>query len=244
MNTMKQHLQSTANPKNIRCGFTLIELLVVIAIIAILAAILFPVFGRARENARRSSCLSNVKQIGLGIMQYTQDYDEYLPQGIQPPAYSVRWSSLIQPYTKSTQIFRCPSDSTTTGRSYGLNSNFFSTVPIHISSIPETATSSFVSDAAQIKVAGVLTDPLTWNEHFESTTDWQWTPPRNLTGNVAYYASTTSSDLRRRPVPRHFDGTVIGYADGHAKWMRLDRFIGPMPNGWPYGDPNNSWDDK
>ncbi|RYG63911.1 DUF1559 domain-containing protein, partial [bacterium] len=60
-------------------AFTLIELLVVIAIIAILAAILFPVFGRARENARRSSCLSNMKQIGLGMMQYTQDYDEKFP---------------------------------------------------------------------------------------------------------------------------------------------------------------------
>src|SRR5687768_5924591 len=60
-------------------GFTLIELLVVIAIIAILAAILFPVFARARENARRSSCQSNLKQIGLGFAQYTQDYDEKMP---------------------------------------------------------------------------------------------------------------------------------------------------------------------
>jgi prepilin-type N-terminal cleavage/methylation domain-containing protein len=60
-------------------GFTLIELLVVIGIISVLAAILFPVFGRARENARRSSCKSNLKQIGLGIMQYTQDYDEMMP---------------------------------------------------------------------------------------------------------------------------------------------------------------------
>lgn len=94
-------------------GFTLIELLVVIAIIAILAAILFPVFGRARENARRSMCQSNLKQIGLSIMQYAQDYDE-----IQVPAYNYSnppsttthsfWPSLLQPYAKSEQIFACP----------------------------------------------------------------------------------------------------------------------------------------
>src|SRR5687768_182630 len=62
-------------------GFTLIELLVVIAIIALLAAILFPVFARARENARKTSCLNNCKQMALGLMQYSQDYDELLPKG-------------------------------------------------------------------------------------------------------------------------------------------------------------------
>jgi prepilin-type N-terminal cleavage/methylation domain-containing protein/prepilin-type processing-associated H-X9-DG protein len=102
-------------------GFTLIELLVVIAIIAILASILFPVFGRARENARRSSCLSNLKQIGLGIAQYTQDYDERLPMqwmgsngngvGFNGAAPNVRWMDVTQPYIKSTQIFTCPSHS-------------------------------------------------------------------------------------------------------------------------------------
>ena len=88
---------------NRKTGFTLIELLVVIAIIAILAAILFPVFARARENARRSSCMSNMKQIGLGVMQYLQDYDErYMPEHDE-------WVDAVQPYIKSTQIFRCPS---------------------------------------------------------------------------------------------------------------------------------------
>jgi len=97
-------------------GFTLIELLVVIAIIAILAAILFPVFARARENARRASCQSNLKQIGLGIMQYTQDYDETFMFGegmrydIQPGIPS-SWDLQIQPYTKSMQVLTCPSDS-------------------------------------------------------------------------------------------------------------------------------------
>ena len=95
-------------------GFTLIELLVVIAIIAILAAILFPVFARARENARRASCTSNMKQIGLGVMQYTQDYDEKYPlPPFRTPGSDGRntmWGQTVQPYIKSTQLFSCPSN--------------------------------------------------------------------------------------------------------------------------------------
>jgi prepilin-type N-terminal cleavage/methylation domain-containing protein len=98
-------------------AFTLIELLVVIAIIAILAAILFPVFARARENARRASCMSNLKQMGLGIMQYTQDYDERMPPtysyyGVGGTAPLVWWEDITQPYVKSYQICVCPSQST------------------------------------------------------------------------------------------------------------------------------------
>ncbi len=91
-------------------GFTLIELLVVIAIISILASILFPVFARARENARRSSCQSNLKQIGLGIMQYTQDYDEQFPMGAYTN-WTGAWPATTQPYIKSVQVFRCPTGS-------------------------------------------------------------------------------------------------------------------------------------
>ena len=102
--------------KSDRSGFTLIELLVVIAIIALLAAILFPVFGRARENARRSSCMSNMKQLGLGMMQYTQDYDEHMPIGTQPLYTDYRcgigWGGQLFPYIKSAQVYRCPSDLT------------------------------------------------------------------------------------------------------------------------------------
>ena len=98
-----------------RRGFTLIELLVVIAIIAILAAILFPVFARAREKARQASCESNLKQIELGILMYAQDYDEKLPYVYQyepqPGATQLWWGAidLIQPYVKNDQIVVCPS---------------------------------------------------------------------------------------------------------------------------------------
>jgi prepilin-type N-terminal cleavage/methylation domain-containing protein/prepilin-type processing-associated H-X9-DG protein len=119
MKELKKH------PVFYKHGFTLIELLVVIAIIALLAVILFPVFSRARENSRRSSCQSNLKQIGLGIIQYAQDYDE-----IMVPAWldgttgagngwnstnsgwgndNFKWMDLLQPYVKSEQVFNCPS---------------------------------------------------------------------------------------------------------------------------------------
>jgi prepilin-type N-terminal cleavage/methylation domain-containing protein/prepilin-type processing-associated H-X9-DG protein len=102
-----------------RKGFTLIELLVVIAIIAILAAILFPVFAKVREKARQTSCLSNLKQIGLGLIQYSQDNDEYMPkawlgnggyQASDPRQVTVKykWMDCIYPYVKSTQVFHCP----------------------------------------------------------------------------------------------------------------------------------------
>ena len=112
----KQHLSlASATRRPVSQGFTLIELLVVIAIIAILAAILFPVFARARENARRSSCQSNMKQQGLGILQYAQDYDENFPIVGDPGGASctVPWQERIQPYLKSKQIFQCPSNTST-----------------------------------------------------------------------------------------------------------------------------------
>ena len=109
-------------------GFTLIELLVVIAIIAILAAILFPVFQKVRENARRTSCLSNLKQVGLAVTQYYQDYDEKGPNGWDPYGRCSGWAWEVYPYIKSTGAFACPDD-TNGGKgvsSYGMNANLAS----------------------------------------------------------------------------------------------------------------------
>ena len=92
----------------IRRAFTLIELLVVIAIIAILAAILFPVFAQARDKARQAACISNVKQQALGILQYVQDYDETLPlNAAEAPGqvyiYDYTWIKATQPYVKNLE---------------------------------------------------------------------------------------------------------------------------------------------
>ena len=106
--------------KGNKAGFTLIELLVVIAIIAILAAILFPVFAQAREKARQISCISNLKQIGLALIQYQQDNDETLCnawygtngwQASDPATGKYKWMDAVYPYVKSTGVFSCPDDS-------------------------------------------------------------------------------------------------------------------------------------
>jgi prepilin-type N-terminal cleavage/methylation domain-containing protein/prepilin-type processing-associated H-X9-DG protein len=204
-------MQRTAGPGR-KKGFTLIELLVVIAIIAILAAILFPVFARARENARRASCQSNLKQIGLGIMQYTQDYDErYLPAvgtGTHSSGVALNntaWTTTIQPYVKSTQIGMCPSGVqrvtpavadgkdgmwevttpawTATARGhYGINSNFVRLPTLSLGEVQKPAETAMAFDSTQ-----------------QDASEMFVLPNPILDGS------------------RHFEGINVLYADGHVK---------------------------
>ncbi len=129
-------------------GFTLIELLVVIAIIAILAAILFPVFQKVRENARRSACLSNEKQLGLAIIQYQQDADEKFPCGTLPalenPSHNygggAGWAGEVYSFVKSTGVYVCPDDAGYQGKpieSYAINENLSSAAKVDGNNTPQ-----------------------------------------------------------------------------------------------------------
>ncbi|MCE5238596.1 DUF1559 domain-containing protein [bacterium] len=142
-----------------RRGFTLIELLVVIAIIAILAAILFPVFAKAREKARQSSCLSNTKQIGLAVMQYAQDYDEMLPATYHGTGVAdyMSWAMKIAPYCKNNQVFNCPSstirwDGTWMGESISYGYNVFFETARSLGTIPSPSETVLMGDGINFRL--------------------------------------------------------------------------------------------
>jgi prepilin-type N-terminal cleavage/methylation domain-containing protein len=126
-------------------GFTLIELLVVIAIIAILASILFPVFAQARESARLTACLSNMKQMGTGLRMYSQDYDENFPlrRAQSPTVIEGNWKHLLQPYIKNLQIFQCPSNQA----SRVLDETGGTTNPPYAAGLPKTPRGYFMYHA-------------------------------------------------------------------------------------------------
>ena len=182
-------------------GFTLIELLVVIAIIAVLASILFPVFARARENARRGSCASNMKQIGLGIAQYSQDYDERMIAG---QSGGVLWKELLQPYVKSKQVFACPSNPNRTLMatdypvSYGPNCNAHGS----------NAALGYIDDGPNLSLISAPSSAITVLEMTANTWDFVIT------------LDAGHNDFDDALYAGHLASSNYLFADGHVKALR------------------------
>ena len=176
-----------------RHGFTLIELLVVIAIIAILAAILFPVFAKAREKARQSSCLSNLKQIGLATLQYVQDYDTRMPQYTRISSINHTAQVKINPYIANLQIWACPSGSV----------NYF----YYFDNWPGAPATFLGSYGWNNRLNSVKEGALT--NQVETA---MWSDARDL-------FTILLENSRYRTTARHNDGGNMVYVDGHAKWQ-------------------------
>ena len=214
-------------------GFTLIELLVVIAIIAILEAILFPVFARARENARRASCQSNLKQIALGITQYTQDYDESFPVSTTNTATyvaggpTIGWADGIQPYLKSTQLFQCPSEPFPTNTSpdaagytdYYLNKNAGDGQQKVAAAVYPTLT-ILLGDGGSAdgsSIAANSTARYRSNGCSGSGAGIAQGPTLPTCG--AAETNKIATNLAGGGV-RHLEGTTLAFIDGHVKWFK------------------------
>jgi prepilin-type N-terminal cleavage/methylation domain-containing protein/prepilin-type processing-associated H-X9-DG protein len=206
-------------------GFTLIELLVVIAIIATLAAILFPVFQSVRENARRTACASNERQIALAVLLYAQDTDEKLP----PVAYAdpaggpdpVLWPALIQPFLKSPAVQLCPSDGVDRVNSYGLNERVF----VDLTDNPDQPTLSLGAFQAPAGTAmlGEIGTGTQGNFGDLST-------PRPDSYKLTAPDVDLNDDSDARPAARHRGRADVAFMDGHQKALRLDQFyVGQTP---------------
>ena len=204
-------------------GFTLIELLVVIAIIAILAAILFPVFARAREQARKTSCASNLRQLGLGFAMYTQDYDERFPQIWQGQwnqsvanAPQLNWGPAIFPYIKNKQVYVCPSDSSGNASSY-LGNNYVGNVKLAI--IPRPSEQVILMDGSIDH--DCTRDPA--NAGCNPADPADLSKPNGFNGLNADY-TIWNSTARVNGIrggnwksPRHGDNSNMVFADSHVK---------------------------
>lgn len=229
---------------SVRKGFTLIELLVVIAIIAILAAILFPVFAKVREKARQTSCASNLKQLGLGFVQYVQDNDEQFPSGVMSQFggnSGEGWGGEIYAYVKSTGVYKCPDDSTSPSSagsltlypvSYVYNINIPDSFGASGSQAAFTAPASTVLLTEGLGGVAAITDPQeginasTVPTYFSPTGDGlgpvnETSTTTTITYDTGYFHSGVfSASWFHNVTGRHTDMSNFLMADGHVKTLR------------------------
>lgn len=258
-------LSARAPRRRQRAGFTLIELLVVIAIIAILAAILFPVFAQARDQARQTTCLSNLKQIGTGLMMYAQDHDETLPawpfRGGTGGAFSDRrwsvwgyslWVDAVMPYVKNRAVFACPNGPRTGRWSNWPNASL--TGPLDDPFVVNLAINEYIENADNgwanlAKLSGARNGPADVSIVAESSFsgiyhDWSdgftvVDRPKNFGLALMYCANKLGNKICE---PRHKGhGVNLIYADGHARFVPGGRIQGGWHDKkeWPIVNPDS-----
>jgi prepilin-type N-terminal cleavage/methylation domain-containing protein/prepilin-type processing-associated H-X9-DG protein len=224
-------------PDNVQFGFTLIELLVVIAIIAVLAAILFPVFAKAREKARQSGCSNNLKQIGLALSQYVQDYDEVV---MKERANGVTWRAVLMPYVKAGDVFICPdapvreidSNSTRTAACPAGCWGDGSPISYFANAIPQTGTGAGYGAFTQNNTPVQLSQ-------FQSTADtiaivegqinkYPYIDVTQTAASCTGYGNASGNCLWAG----HTGMSMYSFVDGHVKALRPSQTISGARNMW------------
>ncbi len=197
----------------VRQGFTLIELLVVIAIVAILAALLFPVFAKAREAARKSSCQSNAKQNTLAMVQYAQDYDEGLPN-IDYEHLWAQWPPLLESYRKNEQVLWCPGD------------------PAPFASL----FSSYMYCHALYNTVATMNTYLFW----ETKQTWYLADITYPAQKILLWEAIDSHDTKTTTSLNYLSSRIFSFVDGHVKYLPGSRLTPRYP--MVRYDPNWTWD--